>query len=118
MVRQASKRNAAAGKAGRVALKQGDVAALPHDDGAFDKAFSINCIYFWPKPVDGQKEGHRVLKPGGVLALTVRVRQRPAYKPFTGDKLTAMLAEAGCRDLRYKHGPYPNHPILSAIGVK
>jgi len=118
MVQEASKYNAAAVAAGRVALKQGDVAALPYDNEAFHKAFSINCIYFWPQPLDGLREIHRVLKPGGVIALTVRNRQRNAYKPFTAEKLTVMLAQAGFRQTHYVNGPYPAHPILSAVGIK
>lgn len=118
MVGAAGKRNAAAVKAGRVVLKQGDVMALPHEDGTFDKAYSINCIYFWPSPVDCLKEIRRVLKPSGVFALTVRDRRRRAYIPFSAEKLTAMLSEAGFRDIRCEQGPYPNHPILCAIGVK
>lgn len=118
MVGEAVRRNAAAVKAGRVVLNQGDVMELPHDESTFHTAFSINCIYFWPRPIDGLQEIHRVLRPGGLFALTVRNRQRRAYNPFTGENLTAMLVEAGFQNTRYEYGPYPNHPILSAVGIK
>lgn len=41
MVRFARRRNAEALKAGRMDLKQGEVASLPYPDESFDKAFSI-----------------------------------------------------------------------------
>jgi ubiquinone/menaquinone biosynthesis C-methylase UbiE len=49
MVQVASTRNAAAIKAGRMEVREGDVAALPYPDESFDIAFSAHSIYFWPE---------------------------------------------------------------------
>jgi ubiquinone/menaquinone biosynthesis C-methylase UbiE len=116
MARMARKRNARAAHEGRVQLSQADVAALPYGDAFFDKVFSINCIYFWPDPLAGLKELKRVLKPTGTLAITVRDRQREAYKPFTSDNLQALLEATGFRNVRVETGPFPRHPLLCVLG--
>ena len=43
--------------------------ALPFDARAFDKAASLNSLYFWPDPVASLAELARVVKPGGKLLL-------------------------------------------------
>jgi SAM-dependent methyltransferase len=49
----ASARHKAAIAAGRVDLQLGSAEHLPFADSAFDKAFSINRIYFWKEPSRG-----------------------------------------------------------------
>jgi len=58
--------------AGRVRVDEGDAARIPHADAEFDKAFSVNTIYFWPHLDAGLLELHRVLRPGGELLLVFR----------------------------------------------
>ncbi len=50
MVRVATRRNAQAVKAGRVALSQGNITALPFEDQYFDKVMTIHTFYFWSEP--------------------------------------------------------------------
>lgn len=76
MVRAASKRNALAIKAGRVEVRQGDIANLPFVDDAFDKILTIHTLYFWPEPVQIMAGILRVLKPGGMVAVTFLPRER------------------------------------------
>jgi ubiquinone/menaquinone biosynthesis C-methylase UbiE len=71
MVRAASRRNAQAIKAGQVALRLGDLTTLSFADNQFDKIFSIQTLYFWPDPPRALAEIFRVLKPGGVLIVTL-----------------------------------------------
>ncbi|MBT9446135.1 MAG: methyltransferase domain-containing protein [Hyphomonadaceae bacterium] len=47
-------------------------AALPFEDGAFDKALCVHVIYFWNDLPAAFQEIARVLKPGGRLALLFR----------------------------------------------
>lgn len=47
MLRQASRRNAAAIARGSVELRQGDAGRIPYAQESFDKIFSINCAQFW-----------------------------------------------------------------------
>lgn len=74
MIAQARRRNRAAINAGRMELRQAGVSALPYPDARFDKALAINSYYFWPRPEADLREVSRVLKPGGTLALGLRVR--------------------------------------------
>src|SRR5207244_5519001 len=75
MLRKACKRNAVAYAAGRIQLFLADACDLPCAENSFDKAFVINVIYFWPDPVVPLKELHRVLKPGGSVALYIVAKQ-------------------------------------------
>lgn len=74
MVRVASRRNASAIQAGRVALSQGSITALPFEEQFFDKIMTIHTLYFWPEPHEPSQalsELCRVLKPGGRLVITL-----------------------------------------------
>lgn len=51
--------------------KQGDVTALLFPDASFDVAFCQQGLQYFPDKVAALKEIRRVLKPGGMLALTV-----------------------------------------------
>ncbi|MBI5428574.1 MAG: class I SAM-dependent methyltransferase [Nitrospinae bacterium] len=48
----------------------GDALALPFKDESFDKAVSCECLQYLDDPQAALREIHRVLKPGGMLALT------------------------------------------------
>ncbi len=76
MVQTASQRNAAAIQSGLMELKQGEVSSLPYPDRSFDIAFSLHSIYFWPQPVNCLKEIRRVLKPEGLLAITIQPKDK------------------------------------------
>jgi len=101
MVQAARRRNRQAVRGGRVDVRHGNVVALPFSDGAFDKAYSIHSIYFWPDPIQALREVRRVLKPGGKIVLTVLPKEKwgsdgtPECKPYTGTTLEAMLQNAG-----------------------
>ena len=116
MLRAASSRNRDAMQTGRVELRVGSVTDLPYVASHFDKAFSINCIYFWENPVQGLKELNRVLKPGGVLAITVRDGNR--YQVFRPKKLANMLAQAEFVNVRVLNNGISAHPLNCALGLK
>lgn len=126
MVQAASNRNSAAIQAGRMELKHGDVASLPFADETFDIAFSLHSIYFWPDPLAGLKELKRVLKPGGLLAITIlpkdkwvpKVDQSVMTLYFGGD-IASMFSEAGFRNIRKEVPPPSDHAYLDCIqGIK
>jgi len=71
MVRAARRRNRAAMRAGRMALLRGDLAALPFNDGRFDKILSIHTFYFWPEPLLVCATLLRLLRPGGICAIVL-----------------------------------------------
>lgn len=108
MVQAASKRNAEAIKTGRMELKQGDAAAVPYPDESFDIGFSLHSIYFWKNPVECLKGFRRVLKPGGLWAITIQPRNRwreeqlnaPGMTLFFGKEVAEMFASAGFQNIR------------------
>jgi len=95
MVQAARKRNADAIKSGRMELNQGDAASVPYPDESFDIVFSLHSIYFWNNPVECLKGFRRVLKPGGLLAITIQPKNKwrkeqidsPGITLFSGKKL-------------------------------
>ncbi len=131
MLRVAAKRNAAAVRRGRVALHHGDAAHLPFEENTFDKAFGIHTIYFWRQPIAVLREVWRVLKPGGMIALTVLPKDKwnahdpsatigtPDCTPYGGDEILRLLKDAGFSSPRITSDADPEHPSnFTVIGVK
>jgi SAM-dependent methyltransferase len=108
MVGAARKRNADTIKAGRMELKQGDAASIPYPDESFDIVFSLHSIYFWNNPIECLKGFGRVLKPGGLLAITIQPKNRwrqeqtdaPGLTLFFGDQIIEMFSSAGFQNIR------------------
>jgi SAM-dependent methyltransferase len=113
MVQAASKRNAEAIQAGRMELKQGDAASVPYPDESFDIVFSLHSIYFWGNPIECLKGFRRVLKPGGLLAITIQPKNRwrqeqinsPGINLFFGDQVVEMFRSAGFQNIRMESYP-------------
>jgi ubiquinone/menaquinone biosynthesis C-methylase UbiE len=133
MVREASKRNASAIQMGFVELHYGDASALPFADAAFDKAYSIHSIYFWPQPLKALTELHRVLKPGGQLVITILPKHRwppnapgssldygtPECTPYFSHELEMMMVAAGFGSTRVVVDTDSTHKSnFSVLGVK
>lgn len=118
MLQMATKRNRKAIVNGRVHLGVGSVMQLPFADNTFDKAMSINCIYFWDDTVHGLRELYHVLRHGGCLAITVRGRNRPAYTRFNTEELERLFKQAGFREVSVKRNEGVRKPALCAIGFK
>jgi SAM-dependent methyltransferase len=75
MLRQASRRNAAAIRAGRVTLINASVDQFPAAlDGPFDAILAVNSHGFWPAPVERLAELRRRLAPGGRMAIVTQPR--------------------------------------------
>jgi SAM-dependent methyltransferase len=108
MVQAASNRNAAAIKAGRMQLRQGDAASIPYPNESFDIVFSLHSIYFWKEPIECIKGFRRVLKSGGLLAITIQPKDRwrkeqidaPGMTLFFGDEIAEMFNAAGLQHIR------------------
>ena len=106
---------------GNCRFVQGDVGALPFDDGSFDIVLSMNGFHAFPDKEKAYSEVNRVLKAGGTLAgcfcirgesrrtdwLMTRILSRKGWftPPFeTFESLKARL-EKGCRlDEYHKEG--------------
>jgi ubiquinone/menaquinone biosynthesis C-methylase UbiE len=111
-VEMASRRNARAISEGRVTLHEAAGGALPFDDGVFDKACTVATVYVFAQPGAVFREMHRVLKPGGVAAVTFPMREHfMRFRPARTDgfhlhqlaDLEAAFREAGFIDTRTEH---------------
>lgn len=121
MLRQARKRNAAAVREGRVDLRLGPAFPLPFPDAVFDRAFSVNTVQFWPDRAVGLAELHRVLKPGGLLAIAIQPRSKGATEETTrewGARLSAELQAAGFSQVRLEFKDMRPVPVVCALGTK
>lgn len=75
MLRQASKRNAAAIRAGKVSLINASVDQVPDAlDGPFDAILAVNSHGFWPAPAERLAELRQRLSPGGRIAIASQPR--------------------------------------------
>ncbi|KVH46929.1 class I SAM-dependent methyltransferase [Burkholderia diffusa] len=118
MLAAAQRLNRAAIDQGRVRLALGSVDALLFDDDAFDKAFSINCVYFWPAPTRGLSELRRVVRRGGIVAITVRDIDRAPYDACRVERLARLMTDAGFASVAVHRNDVPSHPLACAIGTK
>ncbi|MEO1396791.1 MAG: methyltransferase domain-containing protein [Cyanobacteria bacterium J06634_5] len=85
MVDAAKRNNQHLVERGTAACYQGNAAAMEFDVCSFDKAFSVNTIYFWENPRQQLKEIRRVLKSNGILCLAFGDSDFMSKLPFTGD---------------------------------
>jgi len=75
MLRHASRRNAAAIRAGRVTLIRASVDQIPPAlDGPFDAILAINSLAFWPAKAERLADLRRRLPPGGRVAIASQPR--------------------------------------------
>jgi arsenite methyltransferase len=128
MLEQATGRNAVAIDAGLVELCLGDATALLYPENTFHKAFATNVIYFWKDPLAYLRELHRVLKPGGRVALYVIAKedllkfklviQTGVYQLYTGEDLVRLLTQAGFHQARFVTKPERHRTGICALAVK
>ena len=129
MVQHALKHNAAAVCARRVAIKNGNISNLPFKDESFDKACAIESFNYWPDPIVGLKEVHRVLRPKGLVAITtgwskemrnqqkyVAMAHKMRFPLYSGSEMVEMLTAAGFSRAQFKLKDGKHW--LCAIGVK
>jgi ubiquinone/menaquinone biosynthesis C-methylase UbiE len=118
MLRQASRRNAAAIAEGRVALTRAAMPSLPFADASFDKIFSINSYQFWPEQTRALLALRRVVRPGGLVAIAVQPRNKgatDATSQETGAHIVATLRAAGFGEIRLVLKPMA--PVATACAI-
>ncbi len=112
MIALAGKRLRDAVATGRLVLKRGSIDSLPFGDAQFDKACSVNTIYFWPDLGSGFSELRRVLRPGGRLVIgfassddIVRMGlHRRGFAVHSADELKVALTAACFRVTHLRSG--------------
>lgn len=119
MLRQATKRNAAAVRAGRVDLRLGSVDCLPVFAEPFDKVLAVNAIMFWDQTIDRLQALRRVMRPGGHIAITHQPRGpgvTDATAAARGEEIAAALTRAGFSEVRV-HTMRLEPVVACAIGM-
>jgi SAM-dependent methyltransferase len=104
MLRQASRRNAAAIRAGRGSLVNASVDQLPPAfDGPFDAILAVNSLAFWPAPAERLAELRRRLAPGGRIAIASQPRCHGATAGTSrsaASEIEDLLRSAGFAQMR------------------
>lgn len=103
MLKQAQNRNIEAIREGKVKLKLGDIQNPPSFDLMFDKVFSVNSVIFWKKPVESMKEIRQLMKPNGLIALTVLPYMKGSTDETSkklGNDISHYLKQAGFSNIR------------------
>ena len=104
MLRQATKRNAPAIRAGLVTLTGGTVDQLPPGvDGPFDAILAVNSLGFWTTPTERLRDLRRRLTPDGRIAIASQPRGQRAKTSTSLDiarEIAELLEAAGFTDRR------------------
>lgn len=132
MVKEARSRNRDSIRAGRIAIRQADVSTLPYEDETFDRACAIETFYFWPEPLQSLTEILRVMKPGGLLAITmegsneagpnrataVDWARRFDFTLYSGSDVTNLMQEAGFGRAWFVMAQEEGAGWVCALGIK
>ncbi|MGH2785520.1 MAG: class I SAM-dependent methyltransferase [Actinomycetota bacterium] len=113
MADRAARRFADDPRGGSALVLVGDVSKLPFADASFDRAYSVNAVFFWPDPVAGIAEIHRVMRPGGLAViagptsafLLARVAGIGPAAPSGPGSVRRIAQEAGFNDVRIRRAP-------------
>lgn len=97
MVRQARRRNDALVRAGWVEIGEGSASWVPFGDDRFDRVLSVNNIMLWPNPPNDLREVARVMKPGGLLVISLNPRwaKTPGDVWDMGREILSLVTGAG-----------------------
>jgi len=120
MVEQASKRNAAAIRSGRVHLQQGAESPLPFDANKFNKVFAVNSMQFWSNRMAGLQEVMRVLKPGGRVAITIQPMWAKTEEEVqtVAEQLVSQLKRVGFKQVRLETKQIKPITAINGVGIK
>jgi ubiquinone/menaquinone biosynthesis C-methylase UbiE len=103
MLRQASRRNAAAIAEGRVELHLASGEALPAFTEPFDKLMASNVHMFLRHPLEALRSWFAVIRPGGRIAITHQSRKKGATDADSAEgaeRIAGDLRAAGFVDVR------------------
>jgi ubiquinone/menaquinone biosynthesis C-methylase UbiE len=124
MVERCSRRFAPRIEAGDLDLQCAMVDSLPYPDGRFDKATSVNALFFWPGFRQGIEEMRRVLSPTGLLVLAYTRKQdldsrglsSLGVRSFADDEVARTLEESGFREvlIEREYDKYRGYSIVTA----
>jgi len=120
MLRQASRRNAAVIRSGRVTLINASVDQLPAAlDGPFDAILAVNSLGFWPEPAERLEELGRRLAPGGRIAIASQPRCPGATAGTSrnaADEVENLLRSAGFTQMSTETLPL-SPPVICVLAA-
>lgn len=102
-----------AGLSEQISFQEGDAANIPFDNNTFDWAWSADCIGYGPwDPLPLLKEVARVVKPGGIVAISGWSSENllPGYP-----RLEARLRATSGGIAPFIHGKKPETHFLRAL---
>jgi demethylmenaquinone methyltransferase/2-methoxy-6-polyprenyl-1,4-benzoquinol methylase len=103
------------GKSEQISFQEGNVSGLPFENGAFDWAWSSNCVGYSAslEPLSALKELARVVKPGGSVAIFAWSSEKllPGY-PLLEARLNATSSGIA----PFVNGKRPELHFLRALG--
>ena len=103
MVSIARRKNKKQINKGTVKIVEGDFDSLSYQNESFDKACSVNTIYFWSKPEVTAKKVFSILKPGGLLFLSFEDIRQLQQRNLNHDVFSFYTTEK-VEDLLYRSG--------------
>ncbi len=126
-VQKSRQTNAGAIRGGRCEIRHADVCSLPFENDSFDIVTAFETVYFWQNIDKAFSEIYRVLKSEGVFAITnestgtdktsVKFSQIiDGMNLYTGEKLKALLENAGFTDVEIHS--HPDKPWLNVTAKK
>jgi len=104
MLHVAKRRLEAAGLAGRVTLRKGDILELSFDDGSFDVALSTYSMCPLVDPAKGALALLSVVRPGGLVGIAHSAEPRHAFVRWLADRVESVVLRfpwlsLGCRSV-------------------
>jgi len=126
-VQKAKETNKGLIDAGRCTVLQGNVAALPFADEAFDLATAFETVYFWPGLEKCFTQVARILKPGGLFLIcnesdgmdaTGRKFEKiiDGMHCYTAEELSNALMSAGFSEVVSDR--HPTRPWITVLARK
>ncbi len=120
MLKQARKRNARAIREGRVDLRLAPVSNLPAFEKPFDKIVAINSLHSWNDTIERLRELRRLLRPGGLIAITEQPRSPGATDEMAlqiGRELVMLLTKVGFARVRLETKRMKPVAAVCALGL-
>lgn len=127
MVSIAQKKNKKHIARGKVIIRKGNFDEISFKKDGFNKACSVNTIYFWTKPENTAKKVADLLKPGGkfvaafedIAQLEQRQLSNEVFHLYSKDDVKNLLVDAGFSNgVSIKSREFRSSVLNCAIAIK